>query len=119
MNGYRVKLDRCRGRKNELASVGVEVAVRRTENRTGKEVRGGVVDGSYVLDGVIARGSMVRLLRDSRVIYEGKMGSLRRFKDDVREVAAGYECGIGIEGYSDIKNGDIIEVFKVEEVPVT
>lgn len=86
---------------------------------TFKVPRVGVVAGSYVLDGVIARGSMVRLLRDSRVIYEGKMGSLRRFKDDVREVAAGYECGIGIEGYSDIKNGDIIEVFKVEEVPVT
>jgi len=79
----------------------------------------GVIAGSYVLDGTIARGSSVRLLRDSRVIYEGKMASLRRFKDDVREVQAGYECGIGIEGYSDIKDGDIIEVFKVEQVPVS
>ncbi len=76
----------------------------------------GMVAGSYVLDGVVTRGSQVRLLRDNRVIYEGKMGSLRRFKDDVREVQAGYECGIGIEGYSDIKDGDIIEVFKIEEV---
>ena len=76
----------------------------------------GMVAGSYVLDGVVTRGSQVRLLRDNRVVYEGKMGSLRRFKDDVREVQAGYECGIGIEGYSDIKDGDIIEVFKIEEV---
>ncbi len=84
--------------------------------QTFKVPRIGVVAGSYVIDGVVSRGASVRLLRDSRVIYEGKMGSLRRFKDDVREVAAGYECGIGIEGYSDIKDGDIIEVFKVEEV---
>ena len=76
----------------------------------------GVVAGSYVLDGVIPRGASVRLVRDSRVVHEGKMASLRRFKDDVREVAAGYECGIGIEGYSDIKSGDIIEVYKVEQV---
>ncbi len=76
----------------------------------------GTVAGSYVLDGTIPRGAQVRLLRDSRIIYEGKMGSLRRFKDDVREVQAGYECGIGIEGYSDIKMGDIIEVFKVEQI---
>ncbi|MFN8388860.1 MAG: translation initiation factor IF-2 [Bdellovibrionota bacterium] len=86
--------------------------------QTFKVPRQGVVAGSYVLDGVISRGAQVRLLRDSKVIYEGKMASLRRFKDDVREVSAGYECGVGIEGYSDIKNGDIIEVFKVEEVRV-
>lgn len=76
----------------------------------------GVVAGSYVLDGIVQRNSQVRLLRDNRVVYEGKLASLRRFKEDVKEVSTGYECGIGIEGYSDIKNGDIIEVFKVEEV---
>jgi translation initiation factor IF-2 len=76
----------------------------------------GMVAGSYVTDGVVTRGAMVRLLRDGVVMYEGKMASLRRFKDDVKEVNTGYECGIGIEGYSDIKDGDVIEVYKVEEV---
>ncbi len=76
----------------------------------------GLVAGSYVLDGTIARGSQVRLIRDGIIVHEGKMGSLRRFKDDVKEVQAGYECGIGIDGYNDIKNGDIIEVFKVEQI---
>ena len=77
----------------------------------------GVVAGSYVVDGTIERGSLVRLLRDNRVIHEGKMASLRRFKEDVKEVAAGYECGIGIDAYNDIHNGDIIEVYKMEQVP--
>lgn len=76
----------------------------------------GVVAGSYVLDGNVERNALVRLLRDNRVVFEGKMASLRRFKDDVREVAAGFECGIGIEGYQDIRNGDLIEVYKIEEV---
>jgi translation initiation factor IF-2 len=83
-----------------------------------KVPRVGVVAGSYVLDGSVERNALVRLLRDNRVIYEGKMASLRRFKDDVREVAAGFECGIGIEGYQDIRNGDMIEVYKMEEVRV-
>jgi translation initiation factor IF-2 len=76
----------------------------------------GLVAGSYVMDGTVERGAQIRLLRDNRVVHEGKMASLRRFKDDVREVAAGYECGIGIDGYNDVKAGDIIEVFKVEQV---
>lgn len=76
----------------------------------------GMVAGSYVTDGVVERGAQVRLLRDNIVVFEGKMASLRRFKDDVREVAAGYECGIGLEGFSDIKSGDVLEVFKVEKV---
>ncbi len=78
----------------------------------------GLIAGSYVTDGTIPRNSKVRLLRDGIVVHEGKMASLRRFKDDVKEVQSGYECGIGIDGYSDIKDGDIIEVFKVEEVRV-
>ena len=76
----------------------------------------GLVAGSYVVDGSVERGASVRLLRDNRVLYEGKMSSLRRFKDDVREVQSGYECGIGIEGYQDIKAGDILEIFKIEEI---
>lgn len=76
----------------------------------------GTVAGSAVIDGKILRGSNVRLLRDSRVIFDGKMGSLRRFKDDVKEVATGYECGIGIENYNDLKPGDVIEAYQIELV---
>jgi len=67
----------------------------------------------------VRRGGPCRLLRDGVQIYEGKVGSLKRFKDDVREVATGFECGIGIEGYNDIKVGDTIELFSVEEQPAT
>ncbi|HZR81962.1 MAG TPA: translation initiation factor IF-2 [Candidatus Binatia bacterium] len=76
----------------------------------------GVIAGSSVTDGKIQRGALARLLRDHAVIHTGKIGSLRRFKDDVREVAAGYECGIGLESFSDVKPGDVIEVYEVEEV---
>ncbi len=76
----------------------------------------GVIAGSYVLSGALERDARARLVRDGIVIYEGKIGSLRRFKDDVKEVAAGYECGIGIDGYQDIKEGDVIEAFEVREV---
>lgn len=103
--------------KGKMAPKFQEKVLGRVEVRdTFKVPRQGVVAGSYVLDGTIARGAHVRLLRDGIIVHEGKMSSLRRFKDDVKEVQAGYECGIGIDGYSDIKNGDIIEVFKVEQI---
>jgi translation initiation factor IF-2 len=76
----------------------------------------GTVAGCYVTDGNILRGNNVRLLRDNVVIYDGKMASLKRFKDDVKEVATGYECGIAIEGFNDLKVGDTIEAYKTEEV---
>ncbi len=76
----------------------------------------GSVAGCYVLDGKMVRNGQVRLLRDNVVVYEGKMSSLRRFKDDVKEVATGYECGIGLENYNDIKIGDIIEAFEMEKI---
>lgn len=76
----------------------------------------GVIAGSAVVDGKILRGANVRLLRESRVIFEGKMSSLRRFKDDAKEVASGFECGIGIENYNDLKPGDIIEAYQIELV---
>ena len=76
----------------------------------------GVIGGCYVTSGTIPRDAKVRLVRDGIVIYEGRLHSLRRFKDDVREVAAGYECGIGIEGYQDLKEGDVIEAYEVREV---
>ncbi len=76
----------------------------------------GKVAGCMVTDGVIRRNARVRLLRDDVVIYEGVIGSLRRFKEDVREVREGFECGIVIEGYGDIRKGDVIEAFEVQEV---
>src|SRR5581483_8284915 len=77
----------------------------------------GTIAGGYVTDGVISRSSAgARVLRDNVVIYEGKLSSLRRFKDDVREVQTGYECGVGIENFNDIKVGDIIEVYTVDKV---
>ena len=77
---------------------------------------GNQIAGSYVIEGKILRNVEVRLVRDGVIIHEGKLGSLRRFKDDVREVDRGYECGIGIEGYNDIKAGDEIEAFMMEEI---
>ncbi len=77
----------------------------------------GTVAGGYVTGGTVSRKENVRVIRNGIVIYEGVIASLRRFKDDVREVAAGYECGIGIEKYNDIKEGDILEFYKMEEIP--
>jgi translation initiation factor IF-2 len=75
----------------------------------------GTIAGSSVLDGKVTRGCFLRLLRDSRVIYEGKVSSLRRFKDDVKEVSQGFECGIGLENFNDLKPGDQFEAFIKEE----
>ena len=76
----------------------------------------GVIAGCYVRTGTIKRNAKARLVRDGVVIYHGKLGSLRRFKDDVAEVREGYECGIGIENFQDVKEGDVIETYEVEEV---
>jgi translation initiation factor IF-2 len=76
----------------------------------------GTIAGCYVTDGKIQRGQLVRLVRDGIVAYEGKNSSLRRYKDDVKEVQSGYECGIGIENFNDIKVGDVIESYYVEEI---
>ena len=76
----------------------------------------GNVAGCYVLEGIMKRNAQVRLVRDNVVVWKGKMSSLKRFKDDVREVATGYECGIALDGYNDIKPGDIIEAFEMEEI---
>lgn len=76
----------------------------------------GTIAGSYVTNGKITRSSKIRVIRDSVVICEGELESLKRFKDDVREVAEGYECGIGIKNFNDIKEGDILEAFTLEEI---
>ena len=86
---------------------------------TFKVPRAGTVAGCYVTEGVVQRGAKARLLRDGVVIHDGSIGSLRRFKDDVREVANGYECGIGLENYNDVKDGDVIEVYEIREVART
>ena len=76
----------------------------------------GTIAGGYILDGKISRNSQVRIVRDGIIVHEGILSSLKRFKDDVKDVAAGYECGIGIENFNDIKDGDIIESFVMEEI---
>jgi len=86
---------------------------------TFKVPRGGMIAGCYVLEGQVQRGAKARLLRDGVVIHDGIIGSLRRFKDDVREVASGFECGIGLESYNDIKEGDLIEAYLIREVART
>ena len=79
----------------------------------------GTIAGCYITEGVIRRGGMARLLRDGVQIYEGRISSLKRFKDDAREVASGFECGIGIEGFNDVKIGDVIESYVREERAAT
>jgi translation initiation factor IF-2 len=93
-----------------------EVARGRAEVRnTFKVPKFGVVAGCYITEGSVARSSQVRLLRDNRVIYDGKIASLRRFKDDVSEVKQGFECGIALERYQDVKVGDVIEAYQIEK----
>jgi translation initiation factor IF-2 len=77
----------------------------------------GLIAGCYVTEGKFLRNAEMRVLRDGIIIYEGKLSSLKRFKDDVKEVAEGYECGMGIKDFNDIKDGDIIEAFTIEEIP--
>jgi translation initiation factor IF-2 len=94
-----------------------EVALGRVEVRQLINTPKFVVAGSYVLEGKINSTALVRLLRNGVVVYEGKVESLRRFKDDVKEVAAGYECGVSLDKYRDIKEGDIIEAYVMEQIP--
>ena len=76
----------------------------------------GTVAGAYVKDGKILRNAQVRVVRDGIVLHEGKIASLKRFKDDAKEVATGFECGIGIENFNDLQTGDTIEAFEMVEV---
>ena len=76
----------------------------------------GTIAGAYVTNGKIVRNSGVRIVREGIIIYEGKLASLKRFKDDAKEVAQGFECGISFERYDDIKEGDMVECFLMEEI---
>lgn len=96
-----------------------EVTATLEVRETFKVPKSGTVAGCYVLDGKIARNNKIRLIRDGIVIHEGSIGNLRRFKDDVREVDAGYECGLNIENFNDIKVGDTIEAYKLVETKKT
>ena len=105
--------------KGMLAPKFKEVDLGRAEVRNVFRITGvGMVAGCYVLDGKMQRGAQMRLLRDNIVIYDGAIASLQRFKDSVKEVAAGYECGITFEKFQDIKEGDIIEAYVMEQIEV-
>jgi translation initiation factor IF-2 len=99
-----------------LAPTYREKSLGRAEVRKTFSVPGGTIAGSMVVDGKITRNGRARLVRDGRVVWEGKIGSLRRFKDDAREVSAGYECGIGLENYNDVKPDDVVEAFEMEAI---
>ena len=103
--------------KGLLAPKFKEVILGHAQVRLTFKVSGvGTIAGGYVTDGKIQRNAQIRLLRDNVVIHEGKIASLKRFKDDAREVAQGFECGIGIENYNDVKENDVIECFVMEEI---
>lgn len=103
--------------KGMLAPQFREEIIGHAEVRSTFRVSGvGTIAGCYVKDGKLQRSAGVRLIRDNVVIYEGKLSSLRRFKDDVKEVATGYECGVGLENYNDIKENDEIECFVEQEI---
>ena len=96
-----------------------EVVLARAEVRQVIPTPKVIVAGSYVTEGKITNNAELRLIRDGIVIHEGNVASLRRFKDDVKEVAEGYECGISIESYRDVKEGDVLEAFTQEEIEQT
>ena len=103
--------------KGMLAPKYREAVIGHAEVRQTFKVSGvGTIAGCYVTDGKVQRAAQVRIVRDSIVIHEGVLSTLRRFKDDVREVASGYECGVSFEKFNDIKEGDIIEAFVMEEI---
>ncbi|MBO4940595.1 MAG: translation initiation factor IF-2 [Clostridia bacterium] len=103
--------------KGMLAPKFQESVTGHIEIRTTFKVSGvGTIGGAYVTDGKVQRNSLVRIVRDGIVIHEGELGSLKRFKDDVKEVASGYECGVSIEKFNDIKEGDVIEAYVMEQI---
>ena len=93
-----------------------EVSVGRAEVRAIFNIPKGTIAGCFVADGKVSRSAKARVLRDSTNVWEGSIKSLRRVKDDVREVTAGLECGVGLENFNDLQENDIIECFDVEEV---
>ena len=116
---YRVQEDIEAALKGMLEPTFEEIVTGQAEIReTFKISKVGTIAGCYVTDGVIKRDALVRLIRDGIVVYEGKLASLKRFKDDAKEVRSGYECGLSIENYNDLKVGDVIEASQMKEVEV-
>lgn len=116
---YRVAEDIESALKGMLDPTFEEIVTGQAEVRdTFKLSKVGTIAGCYVTDGVIKRNALVRIIRDGVVIYEGKLGSLKRFKDDAKEVRQGFECGLSVEKYDDIKVGDVIEASQMREVEV-
>ena len=114
---YNVIEDVENAMKGLFAPVYKEVALGTAEVRNTFKVSGvGTIAGAYVKDGKITRSAQVRVVRGGIVLHDGKIASLRRFKDDVKEVASGYECGIGIENFNDIREGDMIEAYTMEQI---
>src|SRR4051812_27425747 len=114
---YQVMDELRQAMEGMLAPEEVERTVATVEVRaTFKASRVGTIAGSYVTDGTVRRGATARLVRDGTIVYDGRIGSLRRFQDDVREVQAGFECGIVLENYADVKEGDVIEVYETQQV---
>ena len=114
---YNVIEDVENAMKGLFAPVYKEVALGTAEVRNTFKVSGvGTIAGAYVKDGKITRSAQVRVVRGGIVLHDGKIASLKRFKDDVKEVASGYECGIGIENYNDIREGDMIEAYTMEQI---
>ena len=101
--------------------ISAEFNMRSTPTRSTFRIlpRIGKIAGCYVTNGTITRGSKVRFLREGTIIWKGEISSLRRFKEDVREVQSGYECGIGLSDYQDLKDGDVIETFEEREIART
>lgn len=103
--------------KGMLAPKFKEVVLGHAEVRQTYKVSAiGTIAGCYVKDGLIRRDAQLRVLRDNIVIHEGNVGSLQRFKDAAKEVTAGYECGMSVEKFNDIKEGDVFECFAMEEI---
>jgi len=100
-----------------LAPEQVEEVLGEAEVRqTFKVSRLGTIAGCMVTSGTIVRGSQVRIVREGTIVHDGRIGTLKRFQEDVREVAQGFECGLTIENYNDVKEGDVLEVYTVREV---
>ena len=115
---YKAIEDMEKAMKGLLAPEYKEVLLGHAEVRNVFKITGaGIIAGCYVQDGKMQRNAQVRLLRDNVVVFEGKLSSLRHIKEDVKEMAAGYECGMSLEGHNDIKEGDIVECFMMEEIP--
>lgn len=114
---YRVTEDLRQAMEGLLEPEEVEQTIGTAEVRqTFRASRVGTIAGSYVREGVVRRGALVRLVRGGTIVWDGRIASLRRFQDDVREVEAGYECGIVLDGYDDIKEEDVLEVYETRQV---